>query len=277
VRALTALEDGRVDDAEKHVAALPDSPMIDRAWKMLLRGMVLTEREIFREAEASLQQACSLALICARRSEEALDPDPLRLSARALHHVGRIYRRRDRADDAYGAHLAAYRVREEHGSLDELWETAIELGLDARIARRYDEAFRWHRQAVEAAESTSHDPFRKQAVAWTDLCTSCIEDGRCDEAVAAARTARECWRKHDISAVTVAQADLRLGAALLKHGESLHERNDPQTATVLNEAVAWLTSARDALLAFGPDRTADAHSAAQQIDLAERLLASLKV
>ncbi|UCC31990.1 MAG: hypothetical protein JSU86_06860, partial [Phycisphaerales bacterium] len=34
-RALTALEQKRISDAEEHIAAVPDSSMTDRAWKLL--------------------------------------------------------------------------------------------------------------------------------------------------------------------------------------------------------------------------------------------------
>ncbi|MGB2988008.1 MAG: hypothetical protein WBE26_19235 [Phycisphaerae bacterium] len=272
--ALIALGEKRIADAEKHAAAIPDSPMIDRAWKLLLRGLLLVGRLDLNEAELCLLQACSLAFIHGRQGENEVDSDALRLCARALHHIGWIYRRQDRPDDAYRTHMTAHRLREQYGSFEELWETAIELGLDADVARRHEDARRWQRAAIAAAERASIEPARKRAIAWTDLATSFAESGEHDEAVAAAGTARDWWREHDIGAAEAALADLTLATALLKQGEALHERNDERTRPVLTEAVKWLTTARNALLAFGQAHTADAEQAREQKDFAERLLAS---
>lgn len=275
VLALNALDGDRVADAEKHIALMPDSPMIDRAWKSLLSGLVAIEHMDVAEIERSLHRAASLALIVGAGTDESQDVNALRLGARALHHLGWLYRRQDRPDDAYRTHLAAYRLREQHGSFEELWETATELGLDTDVGRRREEARRWYRIAIETAEKTSEESARKLAVSWTHLSTSLTDDGRHEEAVTAARTARDWWRKHDISDVTAARADLALGSALLKHGETLHGRCDQPVKSVLEEAAEWLTAAREALLAFGPENAADARLCAEQQDFAKRLLESL--
>lgn len=275
VRALTALEEKRIRDAEKHIATIPDFPMIDRAWKLLLRGLVAIEKLDFGAAEPLLSQGFSLSFIAGLGTEKTLDPGALRAAARALHHLGWVYRRQDRPDEASRAHLAAYHLREHHGSFDELWETASELGLDADIARRYEEAQRWHRVAIEAARQASEKPQRKQAIAWTNLAASLRDSGKHDEAVAAARTACDWWREYDLGAVTAAQADLKLGGALLAQAEALYDRGDKLARPVLDEAVERLTTARQELLAFGPDHAADAQLCLEQKDLAERLLASL--
>ncbi len=165
-------------------------------------------------------------------------------------------------------------MREQHGSFDELWETAVELGLDADVARRYEDAQHWHRAAIESAERVDEEAKRKQAIAWTNLSTSCTQGGLHDEAVSAARTARDFWREHDVGAVSTAQADLKLGSALLKQGESLHERGDKLARPALDEAGKWLTTAREALLAFGMDHAAEVRLCLEQKDFARRLLTS---
>ncbi len=277
VLALAAIESDRLADAEKHIAAIPESVIVDRAWKILLHGLIAVEQADSANAEVLLLEAFSLAFVAGWGREETLDPESLRLGACALHHVGRLYRRRDCPEDAYKVHLAAYDLHERYGSFDELWETAIELGLDADVARRYDDARRWYRIAIEIAGKTSDEPARKQAIAWTYLSTSLTDDGRHDEAVAAAREARDCWREHDITAVTAAQADLKLGRTLLAQGESLHECGDRLAKPILDEAIKWLATAREALLAFGPEYAADARLCLEQQDFAERLIASLAV
>ena len=273
--ALKAIEANQIADAEKHIAAIPDSPLIDRAWKLLLRGLLAVRQADFAAAEVPLLQACSVGLIAGLGKRENADPDALRFCALALHHAGRVYRRQDRPEDAFHAHLAAHHLRQQHGSLDELWETAIELGLDADVDRRYREGQEWHRTAIDIAERTSEEPERKQAVAWSNLAVSHAESGGYDEAVSAARTARDWWRQHDIGAATAAQADLKLGGVLLKQGEALHERGDPSAKAALGEAVEWLAAAHKALQAFGPDNAADAQLCLEQQDFAHRLLASL--
>ena len=276
VSALKAIEANRIADAEKHIATIPESPLVDRAWKLLLRGLLAVRQADSAAAELPLLQACSVGLLAGLGREGTVERDALRLCALALHHTGRVYRRQDRPKDAFHAHLAAHHLRQQHGSLDELWETAIELGLDADVDRRYQEGQEWHRRAIDIAEKTSEEPACKQALAWSHLAVSYVDSGRHDEAVSAARTAREWWRQHDIGAATAAQADLKLGGVLLKQGEAMHERGDPSAKAVLDEAVEWLAAAHKALQAFGPDHAADTQLCLEQHDFARRLLASLE-
>ena len=204
--------------------------------------------------------------------------DMLRLGARALLHLGWIYRRTERCADASRVHLAAHRLRRDHGSHEELWESATELGLDADVARKFEDGQRWHRTAIEAAEHASEEPLKKQALAWTNLVTSHESAEQFEEAVEAARTARDCWYRHDSTAVTATRADAKLGKALLKLGEHLSHRpgrlavaGESQAVEVLAEAVRLLAKARDALLAFGPDYRTEADSCRDQEELATRL------
>ena len=226
-------------------------------------------------AEPLLLQAFSLAFVNGMGEEDAVDGESLRLAARALNRVGWIYRRKDRSEDAYRTHLAAYSLRRQHGSFEEVWETATELGLDADVARRYEDARRWHRVAIEVAEKTAEEPARRQAIAWANLSRSCGDDGQHDEAVSAARTARDWWREHDLGAVTAARADGKLGGALLRQGEALHGGGEKSAKAVLDESVEWLATAAEALLAFGLDHAAEAQSCLEQKDFAERLRDSL--
>jgi hypothetical protein len=244
-------------------------------WKLYLHGCLAIEQADFDVAEPLFLQAFSLAFVNGMGEEDGVDGESLRLAARVLDRVGWIYRRKDRPVDAIRTHLAAYSLRRQHGSFEEVWETATELGLDADVARRYEDARRWHRVAIEVAEKTAEEPARRQAVAWTNLSRSCGDDGKHDEAVSAARTARNWWREHELGAVTAARADGRLGGALLKQGEALHGGDDKLAKAVLDESVEWLATAAEALAAFGPDHAAEAQSCLEQKDFAERLRDSL--
>jgi tetratricopeptide (TPR) repeat protein len=275
VLALNAIAEKRLADADQHIDAIPKSLMIDRAWTLLLRGLAAIERADFAKARPLLCEGTCLAIIAGLGSDAVLDADASRVVARFLRHLGWLYRRQDRPAEASQTHLAAHRLCERHGSFEELWETAVELGLDADVARRLDDAQRWHRAAVEAGERASDAPDRRLAIAWTNLSASCTESGSHDEAVFAARTAHDCWRRHDVGAVTAAQAELKLGTALLRKGESLHEHGGKLARPVLEEADGRLGSARDAILAFGSDHTAEARLCREQQDFTQRLLASL--
>ncbi len=275
LRAMTAIEEDRLEDAATNADAVPSTPLIARAWKLYLRGRIAVGQAKFEVAEAQLLQAFALSTVAATREQGSTNTDAMRLSACACHLTAWIYRRWDNPLDAYHTHLAAYRLREVHGSYDELWETAVELGLDADVARRYEDAQRWHHQAIDLGGKTSHEPSRKQAIGWTNLSMSLTQDQQHDAAVTTARAARECWRKHDVGAVSAARADLRLAAALVRHGESLLEGGDATAGRILDEAVELLGDTGEALSAFGPDHAADVRTCREQRDFAKRLRASL--
>lgn len=274
--ALAALRDRRIEDAARHFQAAPTATALDRAWKSLLGGLVAIARGELKAAESHLLEASTFACVVALSADELSQMEAWRLAGRVLHHLGWVYRRQDRLAEASQTHLAAHRLRDDCGSFDEIWETAIELGLDYDIARNFKEGCRWHRVALQAAKQAASQSDRKQAAAWSYLAASCTDNGRHEEGVSAARSARECWQAHDIGAVTAAQADVKLGAALLKQGEMLCDRADELTGTVLTEAVEWLTTARDAVLAFGGEHTEEAKRCDEQIDFARRLLATLE-
>lgn len=270
--ALIALHDHRIEDAARHVQAAPIATALDRAWKSLLDGLVAVAHGELKNAESRLLEASTRACVSALGAEESNQMEAWRLAGRTLHHLGWVYRRQDRLAEASHTHLAAHRLRDKFGSLEEIWEAAIELGLDYDVARNYEEGGRWYRIALQAAEQATFESDRKQAVAWSYLAASCTDDGRHEEGVSAARSARGCWRAYDIGAVTAAQADVKLGTALLKQGETLCDRADELAGTVLTESVEWFAAARDALLAFGGDHADEAQRCDQQIDFARRLL-----
>ena len=275
VEALTALEQQRLSDARYHIDSIPDTPIYLRAWKTLLDGQLHIQESQLGDAESLLLQAAAMAFIGAMGKDQTSDAKQLRLCACALHDAGRVLRRRDRPDDACQTHQSAYHLREQHGSYEELWETIVELGLDADLARRYEDAQSWYRKAIDIAGHAEQDSRQKQAITWTHLSNSFAECDRFNDAVDAARTARDCWVRHDASDVSVARADLTLGSALLKFAACLHEQSDDHTGEVLEEAMDRLNVAHESLLAFGPDHATDARWCAEQQQFAETMQSSL--
>jgi len=273
--ALKAINESRWSDADKHVAAIPESPLYDYAWKVYLAGRLAAERHDFPAAEARFLEAASAALVSGLADEKNVSTDAMRLGAAAMEKLGCAYRRQERLDDAHHSHRAAYCLRQEHGSFDERWETAMSLAVDCTVARRHDEAQRWCRVAIGLAAAASDQPAAKQAQAWSRLSAALTALGRHEEAVAAARTARDFWRMHDIAAVTAARADLEVAQALMKFGESVYERDATAARTILSEALECLTTAAEELPPFGPEAADDVRRSAELTDFARRLLDSL--
>jgi tetratricopeptide (TPR) repeat protein len=273
--ALKAINESRWADADKHVAAIPESPLCEYAWKAYLAGRLAAERHDFPAAEARFLEAASAALASGLGDEKQASTDAMRLGAAAMEKLGCAYRRQERLDDAHRSHRAAYRLRQEHGSVEERWESAMSLAVDCTVARRDEEAERWCRVAIDLAAAASDQPTAKQAQAWGRLSPALTSLRRHEEAVAAARTAREFWRTHDLAAVTAARADLEVAQALMKFGESLYESDAPAARTILSEALESLATAAEELPPFGPEAAADARRSAELTDFVRRLLESL--
>lgn len=275
-RALVAIDDRRFDAADRHIAAIDDEQDTDRIWKSIVQARLELQRGRLGEAEVLLLRAACNAFVMAGAGKEGPQHrGAMRLAALAMCRLGCVERRQDRPDEAFRTHLASLTILDQHGSLDELWAGCIELGLDSIVARRHDDTRKWFETAIRYAKQTPAEPSRKQAIAWAHLAASLTDCEQHTEAVAAARTARDLWQRHDVGAVTVAQADGRLGTALLRHGESLQDRHDHTARSVLEEAASYLGAAHDAMLAFGADHAAEAQTCRDRKDFAERLLASL--
>lgn len=298
-RAQKALAENRLDDARDNLEALADSESLEGAWKALLSGRVLLAAKDFSGAAARFRHAVATCAIVSASLESSdasagplssIDPtatfgnnadwprpDTARIAALALEELGAIHRRQDRPNDALRSHFAACRLREQHGSFEELCETAIHLGIDSELARQLADAEAWFRRAIELAGRTTENPRRHEARAWQRLAHCLSLAGKHAEATTAARSARSAWQRHDPSSLDATRSDLHLGRILLKFGESLFDADAPRARTLLDDAATTLTSAADGLQAFGPAALSDAESAAQQADFARRLHASLSV
>lgn len=275
VAALKSLGAGKIDDAQKEVGSIGESVWVDRAWKELLLGMIAAERVHLAEAEHRFFEATALTQLAQFDDQHPLaDIDTQRMVSLAWHHLGRVYRRQDRPDHARKTHQAAYDLRRRFGQVDEQWETAVELGMDADIASKPEEAVEWYRTAIDLAGRTGTDSLARQARANARLSASLARARRFDEAVSAAREACSLWRRHDHGGADAALANARLGAVLLEQGAALHGGADPGAGEVLRQAVADLSLASRALEAFGTAYDVNVRACEEQIDLAQRLIAS---
>jgi tetratricopeptide (TPR) repeat protein len=203
--------------------------------------------------------------------DAAASRDSIRLAAMALTQAGKILRRLDRTDEAQSILQTALHLREQHGSVAEQWESSVELGLTADVARRHDEAASWYQRAIEHAARAEASSNRLQAEAWGHLARSFGSAGQHDQAVEAARRARDLWQAHDPGAATALLADLRLAGALLARTIAVQESGNAQEPTSLDEAIALFDAATEGLPAFGSEFQADAHWAIEQKHFAERL------
>ncbi len=273
--AMKAIREARWSDAEKHIAAVPESPLSDYAWRMYLSGWLDAERDEFPPAQDNLLRAVSAALVIGLSGEKENAESVMRLAAAAMEKLGDVYRRQECLEDAYRAHRAAYRLCEEHGSIDDQWQSLMSLAVDCTVARRDDEAPRWCRAAVELSAKTTERPLEKHAQAWGRLARAWIVLGRSEEAVAAARSARDFWRRHDGAARTAPRADLDLAFALMKSAEALYATDAAQARTLLEEALSFLGTAAEELPPFGPEAVDDVRRCAEQTDFSRRLLYSL--
>ncbi len=265
----------------------------------MLEGLLHLEEGRTVQAESVVLRAVSAATIEAvkRDTPDGADggegtaflDDPARrgawrLLAECLHTLGLVHRRQDQPEAARAAHGAALRLRERFGSAEECWEALISLGLDAELAGAFEEAAAHYRRAEEAGGRCAEEPLRKQAAAAAHAAEALSAGGRHAEAAAAARAARELWRRHDVTGVGFACAELHLGRTLLRWGEALLGASGETgsggsggegrgAAEIVGEAVSTLSAARDALLAFGPAQHGAAQECAELCDFAGRLAA----
>jgi len=275
LRAWIALEEHRLRDVEPHLAAVSEDSRLLRAWKHFLAGALAEKKLDFEAARELLSAGFPDGQRPFEHHQDSADElEERRLTATAWELLGVLNRRREELEEARQLHESAFRIRREVGSLEENWESALSAGLDAQLLRQWDDALNWYSLAAELGESCTLDPARRQAEALTHRIRCLLECDRREDAVAAARAARQAWKKHDAAAITSVKADARLGHALLQLGIVCMEQDAEKAPPLLDEAIGWLTAARDELLAFGDSAAVDANWCAEQLDFAERLLAT---
>lgn len=269
IRALKALDEGRWVDARKNADALPDVPIAELAWKTYLRGRVHLALNELKQAEVALERTAALAMEWAPPSENTGSRfDAIRLSAEALEHLGRVYRRGERGERAIRAHLAAYRLRCEHGSAFEPWESAESLAVDYSLRGEFVEAKSWYERAIGHALSAGVEC---QAKSLGGLSAVQLAQGDSQAATEAARAACELWRNHSAGSVTRFLAEKQLGLCALRQAEARFEADPLRAGELVAGAIAVLAVAHREIAAFGAEASEEARECAELLDFARRL------
>jgi tetratricopeptide (TPR) repeat protein len=272
--AVKALAEDRLEDAAKHISALPEHPARTRAWKLYLDGLLRLKTRDFDGAESALLQSASVAWVWALSEEELESPTPFRLAALALEKAGVVQRREERAAEAASTHAAAYRLRVQHGSVEEQWESALSQGTAHSVAKNYPAAMQWQTRALDFAGRSQDGRHEMLALTHAQLAITSREMGQLGEAVVAARQSLDHWRNHDLAAVTVAEGEFRLGDLLAARGEQqMAVESDAMPA--LTESIERLRSAADSLAAFGGEHDKMARLCQARLDFAQRLFESI--
>ncbi len=275
LKAWRAIEENRLPDAKKHAAVAPNTNTIDQAWTSVIEAKLAVAYDALSDAQRHYESARDL--LDAADNQDELSPSTRRLLATALMGLGTVYRRQDRPAKASPTHQKAFELFSALGSIEEAWACAHELGLDADIHKRYDQAITWFKQAVELAGNTASQPAKKQAITWNATARSFMARGLHERSVQAARSARKLWHRHDHTAVCATHADAALGEALVKLAEHNWEANPAAAMTALDESIVVLENAVDSLRAFGPSFTDPAQLCSEHLDFARRLRESLKI
>lgn len=266
-RAIRAIHRERWDQAVQQIKHIADSPPIAHAWKLLLSARVDFLRGRLDEAQAASMQAAELFGLL--DDHEAADHQRAQAAAHSL--LGTVYRRRERLEEAASAHTAAHVLLQQHGSHEELWEVASELGHDALIARDFTRAQEWYQRAESTGGHATVEPSNLQALSSTHRCTALMRQEKHADAVDAARSAMNHWRDFDATAVAVAQAGFLLGSALLTHAESLLDLDPAESQVLSQQAVQNLSKALDSMRAFGTKALLDMNECDQRLEVARRL------
>lgn len=286
LRALRALMDGRLSDAAIHIDAITEDSRADHAWKNILAARLADLRGETAEASHRLIAASSIlyaenAIFCECISHNSEAPShPLNLSEPSSvpeYHfrllaftwdlLGTIFRRQDRPAEAFERHVAAFRLRESYGSPDEQYDSALNVGLDAILLRKYQIAQDWFSRANQIG-AHAREPQRKQAQAWGHLTAVLTEIQDWSAAASAAEESHRHWLAHDPGSVQAAQAEFQLGHALLNAAANAIDGGES-----LGDAIDTLNSAEESLLAFGPPAAADVRICQNLKDFAEKLRA----
>lgn len=276
-RAIKAINEARLDDAAKHISAMPETSKIDLAWKQFLSAHLEWSRHDLMAAEGYLSQTISLLDSDDLNRDQSPATATIRLIAAAHELLGSVFRRQDRPKDAYTHHLNAHQLREMHGSPEEQCESATSLGFDAQIIRDGSNTIQWHRQAIAHATRIEDTPTNLLAISWTNLLHALMENEQFSEAVAAARQASNIWTSIDPTSPQTILADAQLGASLLRFAESILDSNTVDAHKALHEAIQLLDASGVSLLAFGPEFANEARQCKERLDFANRLLASLGI
>lgn len=265
-RALVALQDERLADAETNITAIGDDTDANRAWACYLTGRLAARREQVGAAIEQFQTCCAVT-----REQFELS----RLEAASWECLGVLHRRREESVQAAEAHDRAYRLRLEVGSAEECWESAHSLALTEGLRGRRDQADQWFGEALRWAQQIPDGPDRYRAMSLAARAELELQAARMPQAVQAARQALDAQCRYNRGGVDAVRAELSLGHVLLRAAESLLATDPAGASDMLDEARERLQSARDGLLAFGLNADPDSRWCDELLDFAGRLRVEL--
>ncbi len=272
-RGMKALVEDRLADARRNTEAIPDVLSSDRAWKQYLAGLIAFRSGELTAALKALHKAAALALECGNRGEGG--GEMFRLACAALACLGRVHRRCERFQEAIESHGLGYQLAGEHGSADEQWDSALELGLDFHTSQRLDEAQAWFARAADHARHAWEQPIAKQARAEEKRSAALLASGRHQQALEAAQAARDLWQSHSPGCIESFRAEAELGHVMLIQGQESIDIDSARANELLHRATELLAHSRNELAAFGEQAAADVRSCDEQLDFARRLTAML--
>lgn len=272
-RAVRAIAEQRLRDADAHIARLPDWPAEALAWKHLLKARAALLRHDWADgAREALAAAGAGRLIGSEPSSRAG-----RIIADALNVLGECRRREESLPAAEAAHRAAYELDRQSGSELECAESAAAVGSTLLLRGDMDGALEWHELSLDhaRAEPECADGRSIQRDCRARVRVAMLAAGRFAQAVQVARDALARARSLDPGAIDSAEALSHLGEALLDHGQQEHESRPTAARGTIAEAAATLAAAAHELRAFGGSHQETAQACEDRADFARRLLESL--
>lgn len=263
-RVWSALNDHRLDDAQRHLDDTAETGQGDTSWHDFLEGLLCARRQELTAARIAWERLVATTDAGA---------DGQRLRAMAWERLGWLHRRREELGRAIELHQQAFELRAVAGSPLEQWESAQSCAVTSVLRERHDEAIRWfdRAMAIGGAVADERQSYRCRAVtsaAYADLLTNTAPG---EASVQTARHALTLWQRYDLGSVDAARAQAHLGRALVRHAEHVLETAPESALAALEQAIENLNAAKEALLAFGPVARADTLRCGDLLDFALRL------
>lgn len=268
-RAVKAISEQRLDDAAKHLSALSENTLFDRAWKFYLTGLLEWSRHNLPCAQAALISCIQLLEGHEVDGDDSAGHSPLAASAHEL--LGQVLTRQDYPSNAFEHHHRAYQLRQSTGTPDEQYESARSLGFCCRLLRRPDDSIQWYERARTLAAKLCRDQWLRSADVLSSLSGVHLERGQLAEALDTAREAYQLCLRHEPSSDIAMAFERTVASRLLTLGQALVESGDPQADCVLNEAISTLEKCRLSVLALGQHHENAANEISEKLDFAKRL------
>ena len=267
VRALRAIEGGRLRDACTNIAAIPNVGEL-AAWREFLKARVEIMERNLGAAEERLQAAQSLLAETKTESrrERAFE-------AMILEHQGMVYRRQERLDEAREAHKAAYQLRAAAASADEQFESAHSAALTALLQGDGGSGEEWLRIAGDIA-AQCQVPAHSKAATLSAQAALERHRGDLEAAVDCSRSALSLLIEACPGSAQIHRTQLDLAGMLVERSESA-QREPSLAQSDIAEAVRLMEDALAEFEAIGPHAVEEARWCEDLLDHARRLQRSL--